>query len=258
VLPFERLRALARYSGDDTELVLEAADCIADFGPDPTQLVTVCRRLLAHHPACGPLWWLCARVVAAPDPAAAARDAHDRLTRDRTSSRLSSVLPFPHDEPIAVLGWPELAGAALAERPDLDIVVVRDDRAATRLRTRAFDDELRVRMVDLTQAIASSPSHLLVEVAALSPSSAFVPEGAADLLWSLGTTTLWLVVGVGRLLPQRLFDVARAEVARTDDPTVETMELTRVDRIAGTAGLDRVDRFVARLDCPVAPELLRL
>jgi hypothetical protein len=258
VLPFERLRALARHAGDDTELVLEAADCIADFGPDPTQLVTVCRRLLAHHPACGPLWWLCARVVAAPDPAAAARDAGDRLERDRTASRLASVLPFPHDEPIAVLGWPEMAGRALTERPDLDIVVVRDDRASMRLRARAFDDELRVRMVDLTEVIAASPSHLLLEVAAISPAAALVPEGAADLLWSLGTTALWLVAGVGRLLPQRLFDVARAEVERADDSRVETMELTRVDRIAGPAGLDPVDRFVARLDCPVAPELLRL
>jgi len=258
VLPFERLRALARHSGDDTELVLEAADCIADFGPDPTQLVTVCRRLLAHHPSCGPLWWLCARVVAAPDPGPAAREARDRLARDRTSSRLASVLPFPHDESIAVLGWPELAGAALAERPDLDIVVVRDDRAVTRLRTRAFGDELRVRMVDVTELMAGSPSHLLVEVAAMSPTSALAPEGTADLLWSLGTTTLWIVAGVGRLLPQRLFDVARAEVERARDVTVETMELTRVDRIAGSAGLDPVDRFVARLDCPVAPELLRL
>jgi hypothetical protein len=258
VLPFERLRALARYSCDDTELVLEAADCLADFGPDPTQLLTVCRRLLAHHPACGPLWWLCARVVAAPDPAAAARDAGDRLARDRTSARLASVLPFPHDEPIAVLGWPELAGRALAERPDLDIVVVRDDRASVRLRTRVFDDELRVRMVDLTEAIAASPSHLLVEAAALSPTTALVPEGAGDLLWSLGTTRLWVVAGVGRLLPQRLFDVAQAEVERADDPSVEAVELTRADRIAGPAGLDPVDRFVARIDCPAAPELLRL
>jgi len=258
VLPFERLRALARHAGDDTELVLEAADCIADFGPDPTQLVTVCRRLLAHHPACGPLWWLCARVVAAPDPAAAARDAGDRLERDRTASRLASVLPFPHDEPIAVLGWPEIAGRALAERPDLDIVVVRDDRASMRLRARLLDGEVRVRMVDLTEAIAASPSHLLLEVAALSPTAALVPEGAADLLWSLGTTTLWLVAGVGRLLPQRLFDVARTEIERADESRFETMGLTRVDRVAGPAGLDPVDRFVARLDCPVAPELLRL
>jgi hypothetical protein len=258
VLPFERLRALARYSGDDTELVLEAADCFSDFGPDPTQLVTVCRRLLAHHPACGPLWWLCARVVAAPDPVSAARDAGDRLSRDRTSSRLASVLPFPHDEPIAVLGWPELAGDALAERPDLDIVVVRDARASSRLRARASDEELRVRMVDLTEAIAASPSHLLVEVGAICATAAFVPEGTKDLLWSLGTTTLWLVAGVGRLLPARLFDVARAEVERADDPSVELIELGRVDRIAGPGGLDPVDRFLARLDCPVAPELLRL
>jgi hypothetical protein len=258
VLPFERLRALARYAGDDTELVLEAADCIADFGPDPTQLVTVCRRLVAHHPACGPLWWLCARVVAAPDPAAAARDAGDRLERDRTASRLASVLPFPHDRAIAVLGWPEITGRALAERPDLDVVVVRDERASMRLRARLAHDELRVRVVDLTEVMAASPSHLLLEVAAMSPTAALVPEGATDLLWSLGTTTLWLVAGVGRLLPQRLFDVAQHELARQDAPGFEPIELDRVDRVAGPAGLDPLDRFVARLDCPVAPELLRL
>jgi hypothetical protein len=261
LLPFDRLRALARYSGDDTELVLETADCIADFGPDPTQLVTVCRRLLAHHPACGPLWWLCARVVAAPDPAAAARDAGDRLSRDRTSSRLASVLPFPHDEPIAVLGWPERAGAALAERPDLDVVVVRDAHSSFRLRARGTD-ELRVRMVDLTEALAASPSHLLVEVDAICSSAAMVPEGTSDLLWSLGTSTLWLVAGVGRLLPDRLFEVARAEIERADDPSVdpsvELIDLGRVDRVAGPNGLDPLDRFFTRLDCPVAPELLRL
>ncbi len=259
MLPFERLRALARHAGDETELVLEAADCFADFGPDPAQLVTVCRRLLAHHPACGPLWWLCARVVAAPDPAAAARDARDRLARDRTASRLAALLPFPHDEPIAVLGWPEVAGDALAERPDLDVVVVRDDRAAGRIRRRAHDDELRLRMVDLTEVIAAAPSHLLLEVSAMSASGALVSEGSGDLLWSLGsTTTLWLVAGTGRLLPQRLFDVARGEVERADDGRVESIDLARVDRIAGPDGLDPVERFVGRVDCPVAPELLRL
>jgi hypothetical protein len=92
----------------------------------------------------------------------------------------------------------------------------------------------------------------------LSPTTALVPEGSSDLLWSLGTTRLWIVAGVGRLLPQRLFDVARGEVERGDDPAVETVELSRADRIAGPAGLDPVDRFAGRVDCPVAPELLRL
>ena len=31
MLPFERLRYLARYSGDERALVEEAADCLADF-----------------------------------------------------------------------------------------------------------------------------------------------------------------------------------------------------------------------------------
>jgi len=119
VLPFERLRALARYAGDDRGLVLEATDCLADFADDPTQLVTVCRRLLAHHPSNGALWWVCAQVLAGTDPAGGARDAARRLERDRTASRLASLLPFPHDEPIAVLGWPDTVGAALTERPDL-------------------------------------------------------------------------------------------------------------------------------------------
>jgi len=258
MLPFERLRALARHAGDDTELVIEAAECLGDFGPDPTQLVTVCRRLLAHHPACGPLWWLCARVVAAPDPGVAARDARDRLLRDRPASRLGSVLPFPHDDPIAVLGWPELAGEALTDRPDLDVVVVRIEGAASRLRGRLAGHDVRVRVLDQTEVIAAGPSHLLVEAHATSPSTALVPVGTNDVLWSLGGIAVWLVAGVGRLLPQRLFDVARAEVERAVDPVGETLDLARVTRVAGPAGLDPPERFAARLDCPVAPELLRL
>jgi hypothetical protein len=257
VLPFERLRALARYSGDDTDLVLEAADCLADFGADP-QLLTVCRRLLAHHPASGPLWWLCAHVVAATNPTQAAQDAARRLSADRTATRLASTLPFPHDEPIAVLGWPEVAGAALAERPDLDVVAVRSRVGDRTLRARLSRTELRARIVDEPEAMALEPSHLLVEVLATSPSTALVPAGTADLLWSLGAVRLWLVAGAGRLLPERLFDVARREVERTEDATAETVEVGRAERVAGPAGLDPPERLATRVDCPVAPELLRL
>ena len=137
------------------------------------------------------------------------------------------------------------------------MVVVRDAQSSFRLRTRG-SDEPRVRMVDLTEALAASPSHLLVEVDAICSSAALAPEGVSDLLWALGTTTLWLVAGVGRLLPDRLFEVARAEIERADDPSVEVIDLSRVDRVAGPNGLDPLDRFLARLDCPVAPELLRL
>jgi hypothetical protein len=257
VLPFERLRALARSASDDVELVIEAADCLADFAPDPTQLVTVCRRLLAHHPSCGPLWWLCARVVAAGDPADGARAAARAIETDRTGSRLASLLPFPHDEPIAVLGWPRTTGAALTERPDLDVVAVRRRGGDTHLRLRLARTEQPIRVVDETEITALAPSHLLVDVLATSPTTAVVPSGTEDLLWSLDRATLWLVVGTGRLLPQRLFDVLRAETER-QDLDVETLEVARAAQVAGPGGLETPDRLVHRVDCPVAPELLRL
>ncbi|HSO96595.1 MAG TPA: hypothetical protein VLV81_11200 [Acidimicrobiia bacterium] len=250
MLPFERLRALARYAGDDTGLVVEAADCLADFAVDPTQLVTVCRRLLAHHPSSGPLWWLCTQVLTATDPSGGARDAVRALERDRTAPRLSSLLPFPHDDPVAVLGWPDVTGEALAERPDLDVVVVRTDYRAPRAAGR------RVRVADEVEAMAASPSHLLVEVLAAGPQTAIVPHGVTDLLDSLDGAELWLVIPVGRLLPARLFDVLQAQV--TDDPDVETLDVTRAAQTAGPWGLDIPAHLGAHVNCPVAPELLRI
>jgi hypothetical protein len=250
VLPFERLRALARYAGDDTGLVVEAADCLADFAADPTQLVTVCRRLVAHHPSSGPLWWLCTQVLTATDPSAGARDAVRTLERDRTATRLASLLPFPHDDAIAVVGWPDVTGEALTERPDLDIVVVRTDYR----RPRAADR--RVRVVDQVEAIAASPSHLLVEVLAAGPATAIVPRGVAELRQSLEAAALWLVIPVGRLLPARLFEVLAPPA--TADGALEALEVAVAEQTAGPWGLDVPARLGSHVNCPVAPELLRL
>ncbi|MEX0664880.1 MAG: hypothetical protein WD598_08945 [Acidimicrobiia bacterium] len=257
MLPFERLRALARSGADDSGLVLEAADCLAEFEYDQTQLVTVCRRLLAHHVECGPLWWLCAHVVAASDPAAGARDAIRRLEGDRTAARLATLLPFPHDEPIAVLGWPEITGRALAERPDLDAVAVRPRGGDHMMTARLRRLEQSVRVVDEAEIAALTPSHLLIEVSAASPTDALVPPGTADLLFALGETRCWLVIGTGRLLPARLFEVLRTEALRRD-AGIEELEVTRAEQVAGPAGLEDPTRLVHRVDCPVAPELLRL
>ena len=257
MLPFERLRSLARSGADDSTLVAEAADCLAEFVYDPTQLVTVCRRLLAHHVECGPLWWLCAHVVAAADPGDGARDAMRRLQGDRTAARLASLLPFPHDQPVAVLGWPEITGRALAERPDLDVAAIRPRRSDRAMTTRLRRVEQPIRVVDEAEITALAPSHLLIEVTATSPTTALVPQGTADLLWGLGTAQLWLVVGTGRLLPARLFEVLRAEAAR-QEVDVEDLDVARAQQVAGPAGLETPDRLKHRVDCPVAPELLRL
>ena len=105
--------------------------------------------------------------------------------------------------------------------------------------------------------MALTPSHLLIEVLATDPQTALVPAGTVDLLWSLSTTPVWLVVAAGRLLPNRLFEVAQREVER-QDLGVETIEVSRAAQVAGPNGLETPDRLVHRIDCPVAPELLRL
>jgi hypothetical protein len=41
-------------------------------------------------------------------------------------------------------------------------------------------------------------------------------------------------------------------------PAVDLLDLSRFARVAGPAGLDAPDSLLRRVDCPVAPELLRL
>jgi hypothetical protein len=258
VQPFERLRHVARSGGDDALLVGEAADCLADFADDPASLVVACRRLLSHHPAAGVLWWLCARVLVAPLPDEAASEAASLVMSDRTADRLGTLLPFPHDDPVAVMGWPPVAGAALASRPDLDVVAVRvprDHRLAARLRRL----EHPVRLVDESEAVGISSSHLLVETGAASPSEALVAAGTAALLEATGARA-WLVAGVGRLLPARLFAALRRALPDGDDDpdAFEVVAIERFERIAGPTGLQAPDQLSRRVDAPVAPELMRL
>ena len=261
MLPFERLRYLARYAGDDRELAIEAAQCLGEFGDDIPGLVTSCRRLLAHHVANGPLWWVCSRIVTAPDPADGARDAIAMLSKDRTAARLASTLPFPHDEPVAVVGWPETIASALAERPDLHVLSVR---VASRhgARGRLGGAGPSVRPVDEIEAVALEPTHLLVEARAAGGTSAIVPAGTVDLLDSLPGAVLWLVAPVGTVLPERLFAVLARQLEDRDevdaaDADTELVALARAAQVAGPDGPQPPQALQHRVDCPVAPELLR-
>jgi hypothetical protein len=260
VQPFERLRAIARHGGDDRLLVAEAADCLGEFDDDPAALVVTCRRLLHHHPERAPLWWLCARVLAAPEPSEAAWDAEAIVRDDHTADRLSGLLPFPADHPVAVLGWPEVSGAALALRPDLEVLVVREGGVDERWRARLARSDASARPVDLVETVALEPSHLLVEVAGAGPEQLLVSEGTADALATLARPglLLWMVAGAGRVLPARLFDAMVRTLGDPADHRLELLDVQVADRIAGPTGLVRPEQLARRVDCPVAPELLRL
>lgn len=261
--PFERLRYLARWAGDDDALTSEAADCLAAFADDPAGLVVACRRLLAHHVTSAPLWWLCARVLCAGDAADAAWEAVQLLDEDRTASRLADALPFPHDGPIAVLGWGDTIAAALTIRSDLDALAVRlpgarSVAAQVRRATRP------VRLVSDIEANALGVTHVLVEAAAIGSSSALVPNGSQLAARALAENRaeVWLVAGLGRALPDRLYEAMLSRLDATPDLDetahgVELLELDRIDAVVGPSGLEGAGAAARRADCPIAPELLR-
>ncbi len=262
--PFERLRYLARWAGDDEALVSEAADCLAAFADDPAGLVVACRRLLAHHVASGPLWWLCSRVLCASDAADAAWEAVQLLDEDPTVSRLAEALPFPHDAPIAVLGWGDTVAAALNTRPDLEALAIRLP-GARRFASHVRRAERPVRLVSDVEANALGVTHVLMEASAVGAASALVPSGTEPVAAALAENRaqVWLVAGLGRALPDRLYDALLARFAANDDDVaessdeVEVLALERVDAVVGPSGLEAPGAASRRAECPIAPELLR-
>lgn len=258
VTPAERLRAVTRRNVDDDHLAAEAADALGAFASEPASLVVACRRVLAHHRAHGALWWVCARILAAPDPAAAARTAARELHDDPTADRLGATLPIlDEDEVVAVIGWTAIVDDALIERFDLDVVAipVHGSDPVRALRRRRSDHTVRV--VDEWEAARLRIARVLVPALAIGPDRSLVPAGTHDALDVIGTAAgeTWIVGGVGRVLPSRIYDVVIASTR--DDEMVEEISLQRADRLAGPRGVERAVDAVGRIDCPVVPELLR-
>src|SRR6202011_5369703 len=111
--PIERLRYVARASGAEPSLLVrETAAALADVvRVEPAGLVPACRRLIDRHLTTGPVWWLAARMLTAAEPAQAAWQAAAELKDDPTSGMLAAALP--DDLTVTIVGWPDLAAAAL-------------------------------------------------------------------------------------------------------------------------------------------------
>ena len=132
--PIERLRYVARARGADAEsLVRETAGALRGLGLDTAGLVVACRRIVERHPTCGPLWWLCARMLTSADPMAAARAAIEEIERDPTVDRI--VAEIPDGATVVTVGWPDLTAMALARRGDVRVLAV--DAGAPRVVVRA-------------------------------------------------------------------------------------------------------------------------
>jgi hypothetical protein len=262
VHPIERLRYVARASGaDQALLVRETAHALAAFRDDPPGLVAACRRIVDRHPTSGPLWWLCARVLTSPDGHREAWAAVDEIDGDSTAVELGFALP--EDATACVVGWPELAGEALPRRGDVEVLAVDslgEGSGLVRRLMHAGIDAVDVPTSGLGAAVASSDV-LLLEAVALGPTGFVAVSGslAAATVARHAEVPVWLVAGVGRLLPARMWDaLAGRHVTRAADPwdlDEEIVPLSLVDRVCSPRGLEAPADALKRTDCPVAPEL---
>lgn len=260
--PIERLRYVARASGaDQALLVRETAHALAAFRDDPAGLVAACRRIVDRHPTSGPLWWLCAHVLTAPDGQAAAWRAVDEVEADPTAAELAFALP--EEATACVIGWPEVVGNALVRRGDVEVLAVDalgEGSGLVRRLAHAEVDAVDVPTAGLGAAVTTSDV-VLLEAVALGPAGFVAVSGslaAASVARQAGVP-VWVVAGVGRLLPPRMWDALAGRLgARGVDPwdlDEERVDLALVDEVCGPAGLDEPAEALRRTDCPVAPEL---
>ncbi len=260
--PIERLRFVARASGADQGLLVrETAHALAAFRDDPTGLVAACRRIVDRHPTSGPLWWLCARVLTSPDGQQEAWQAVEEIDRDRTAAELAFALP--DEATVCVVGWPEVVGDALPRRGDVEVLAVDalgEGSGLVRRLVQAGSVAVDVPTSGLGAAVASSDV-LLLEAVALGPSGFVAVSGslAAAAVARHAEVPVWVVAGVGRLLPARMWDaLADRQATRAADPwdlDEEVVPLDLADRVCGPSGLVPAEVALRRTDCPVAPEL---
>lgn len=262
--PIERLRYVARASGVPASVIVqETASALSAFGDDPHGLVTACQRVVARQPSSAPLVWFAARVLTSGDPANEIWEASGLLHADRTPAALASALP--DDATVVVLGWPDQIGEALPRRGDLEVLVVDVLGEGTGLTRRLWQvdvDAVDVPSAGMGAAVAAADL-VLLEAGAVSPTEFLAlagSRGAAAVARHAGVP-VWLVGGVGRLLPQRMWEGMRSRIeAGGDEPWLaddEIAPLDLVDRIAGPEGVHDVEAALRLIDCPVAPELFR-
>jgi len=234
---------------------------LSAVGDDPMELVLACRKLIEHRPQAGPLVWLSARMITGADARTEARDAVEEIERDTTMRELVHVL-----EPgcrVLVMGRTDIVSAALLQRADIEAFVADTTGDGYGLvHQLEVGDHLAVDVEPAGIASAASVVDLiLLETDALGPDAALCPIGSmsAAAVGRYLETPVWLVAGVGRCLPLRMWEPLTDRTI-DDDPwhaLFEELPLDLVDRVVGPSGPISVAEARLRVDCPVAPELFR-
>lgn len=224
-------------------LVREAAYALADFAYDPMELLTACRRLVERRPACGPLVWVCARILSGSDPVAEAYDCVAALQRDRTVEELAGQIPG--EASVLAVGLSEAARAAALLRPDLELMLAEPSGAGDPSVCRPD------RTVDL----------VILEANVVGDREALVRSGTREAaLAAKQRAPMWLVAGLGTVLGDQMWTGARDLALRDQRDRggsvgIEVVSLDCVDIVVGPSGPHPTSELRFRRECPIVPEL---
>lgn len=261
--PIERLRYVARathVAGD--VLARETAMALADFVGDDAAMLIACRRILDRQPTSGPLVWLAAHALGAPNQRKALWDAVEMLEGDSTRAALAYTLP--DDAVVASVGWTDTMSELARKRGDVGFVVVDTDGSAEYQVDRYVDDTQQVTVID-AEAVGAGlvdVTHVLIEFDALGSESALAPMGTfpAAAVASRLEVPVWGVAPIGVALGERMYaGLLRRWNERVSDPVhlraVEEFATSLIDQVVTTAGVVTVERAIAASGCPIVPEL---
>ena len=242
-------------------LVQETATAFSSFAFDPAGLVTACRRIIERHPAVGPLWWLATRVLTAGDPTDEAWRCVDELDNDPTASELAPGYPMRPPSALSAGPRPSATGS---RRGDLEVLVVDVLDEGSGLVRRLHHAEVEATEVPVAGlgAAAAAADLVLLEATAIGPAGFVGVQGsrAATSVAYCAEQPVWLVGGVGRLLPSLLFNALAGRVLADDDPWQlddEVVPLGLLTHMVGPWGVLAPADALDHTDCPMAAELLK-
>lgn len=254
--PIEHLRYLAR--ADSTDAVAAAAETARALGSlrgDAATLVVATRRILERHPTVGQMWWICAHLLVAADPAERAWAIADELDDDPTGPALADALPPGSTVLTGGFGWPLVE--AFAERDDVRVACLVSDDESQRFARRLTRFGVDVDWVDPPDLASVAAGCDLAVVATTAASDRTVLAGAdaaaAAQAAAAAHLPVWLAAGAGTVLPHRYVEaiLAAAPGAVTELP------LADVARVFNPDGPSAHPATALRTTAPFAPELLR-
>jgi len=200
-------------------------------------------------------------MVTGTDPGTEAWEAVEALERDTTARELAHALPA--DSTVLVIGASEICGEAVLQRPDVEVLVADTVGEGFGL-IRQLDarDHIAVDVPSAGVGVAATQVDLvLIEAEVMDEGAALARSGSlsAAAVAAHHEIPVWLVAGVGRVVPTRMFEWVADREADVDpwDDEVERVPVSLVDKVVGPAGLGPVGEIRFRIDCPIAPELFR-